>query len=367
MAGFDPSNITLTNIYTDPSQLGTKTDVYGNGKMQAMVFPAANYNGDATSSEIIENVKKYIAENTKIYVYTTTGGTEPLTWKKSTVSNEFIHDIYSGSATTSSTTTSDDTSPCYIRVPIYFVVPVGELGKYHWIAELDGQRTAIASPVTVICHQLSLTTENFVVTDVATTGLATLRALRYNLIGSISSTSLKLVKCLSYKGLKFTTKLDNLDKPIPATTVVSVSDPQQQQMGCFILYKESSASVALSVDYPFRLNSYVYDKPWPSVYQTIDCNVDNKSIWINSSTSGFPSLNPLDISKASIDDAWDLGIAMIRLDKTFIKDGPNRDNFELSLQGFHLEDNCGNFVKVDFDWHDKHPWTIKDCSIFFDN
>ncbi len=360
MADFDPSKITLANIYTDLYQLNKTTNVYGNGKMQAMVFPSANYNGDNSSSEIIEKVKKYMAENTKIYVETTTRGTlEQIHWSKSTVSNEFIHDIYSGGTATTATSTAKDTSSGYdIRVPIFFVVPVGTVGEYHWIAELDGQRTILASPVKVICHQLSLTTDNFLVTEVAKNGLATLRALRYIRIGS-SASSLKLIKCLNYKGLKFTI-LGSHMYPHPPTTIVSMSQ-SQKQVGCFVVHKESTATIAMGVGVPYARESVL-----PLLYKSIDCKVDSKELkFMTSITAGTPCKDSLKISTADIDNAWGLGIAMIHLDKTFIKD-TNQEKFELSLQGFHLEDNCGNVVKVDFDWHEKQPWAIKDCNVIFD-
>ncbi len=96
MSTFDPSKIILQDIYTDPFQLLKETNVYGNGRMQAMVFPTATYEGIDASSQVIEQVKKYIAQHTTIYVLTDEGGIKPLDakWEKSTESNGFLHDIY---------------------------------------------------------------------------------------------------------------------------------------------------------------------------------------------------------------------------------------------------------------------------------
>ncbi len=337
-------------------------------------FPLLPTKACDASSQVIEQVKKYIAQHTTIYVLTDEGGIKPLDakWEKSTESNGFLHDIYRSTVGIPEETIAADTV-YNIRVPLFFVVPSYCAGPFRWIAELNGRKINLTDFITVKCHQLSLVAENFAITDVANHGSATLRVIKYNLIGSLSgNTTSKLIQCSSYKGLSFTNIQWMYGEPIfiPESNFVSMS--VTDEIGCFTmkeLHNDQSAGIATHG----KIYNCVLDGAIPQVTEDGYCKIRNYDCTasyvgaVRKEGTPFEDAKSLDVNKA-----WSQGIAMIHLANAYITKGSDRydqKKFDFSLQTFTLQDNFGNTVEVNFNWKyvdgDNHKWKIENPRVVY--
>lgn len=342
---FVPSNLSLTNLFTNSINTSKETHVFGNGKMQAMVFPAASYTG-TLSQKVKAEIKKYIAKNTNIYVITELGEKKLLEWTKSTVSNEFLHDIYIGGSGTESDELMGDSTDNF-TAPIFFLVPNGMVGKFNWIAELHGKFIFNAEAITVNCQKLAIEPGNFQIVDVTTNGNAILRDIRYNLVGTLANTALKLRKCLEYEGLLFKDTSGNF-----ASCWVSASQIEPlSQFACFVKYQESSPTVAV--------NGKTYDK----------------NDFCSHNEGNFSQLQTATINEATSDPysdvesltvTWETGVPVILLKDCIIKAYGDHIRVVMgSNRHFKLQDNFGNEVAVKFAWNDPgyYQWKVTDAVI----
>lgn len=378
MAGFDPSKIQLQDIYTDAIEQTKETHVFGNGKMQAMVFPSVSYRGD-TSPEIITKVKEYVASNTNIYVVNYYGSLEPLntaSWIKSSYSNKFAHDIYRNSSAPAGGIFPETQSSYDIRAPIFFVVPAGTWGQYRWVAELGGQYTNLTDEVTVKCQELALVPDNFSVADVARNDKATLRVLKYNHFGSLANTTVQLTRCYDYKGILFSNPpgggegncwvVYSENKFLDSTYSESI-----QKVGCFVVYNAQNISIGQG-DVTYH----------PSQYTTCGMPNSNQDLQISDSFTGLQITryesnmdscsDAANLSQGALLSAWNQGIPMVELDKTCISSvhysfGEGFMSAKFSLQGFKVQDNFGNIVELYFDWDygSSHLWKVNYCSVAY--
>ena len=326
MAAFDPTLIMLVGIYTDQYSAKQDANVYSNGAMQVSIFISVNYNGDTTGieSQIIE----YVQTNSVIYVLETNS---PLTWGKSTTSNAYYHDIDSASPEKKDPYVVSD-----IRAPLYFTVPVNSEGTYRWVAKLDGQETDTGTPVTVNVQEYYVTPSDFLIEDSTSYGHATLRILRYQ-HDSFGGTQ-KLRRCMKYKGVRFTS-------PSANAWISMIMSSKGHKAGVFLLdsQKDSAANVAL--------NDHEYgDWDWQgqgssSFYPTARL------------TSDYGWEDPQKIPVSDIQDAWNRGIPMIKIEEDRLYmyhweeghiDGWVKDDYE--MQGFLIVDTFGNRVEINMNW-----------------
>ncbi|MPY26896.1 hypothetical protein [Shewanella sp. YLB-07] len=195
------TDITLDNIYTNATSTEHSTSVYANGKMQVVVFPSVTYNG----TESIDAVTQYVYDHTNLFYIDGVGESHPVTWTRSDVSNEYLHDIYNGveSEAEAKTITSD------IRIPIYFTVPYAATGNYKWVAQLsDGTDTQWTSTdeseiVNISAEMLSISEDKIEIYDMKKVNLATLRVIRY-VAGSFPATHQLLEMASDFYGIDFT-------------------------------------------------------------------------------------------------------------------------------------------------------------------
>ena len=324
MAAFNATFIALANIYTDEYSTRQDTNVYSNGVMQVNIFLSVNYREDATGieSQIIE----YVQKNSVIYVLETDS---PLTWSKSTKSNEYYHNIDSESQKKDPHDKSD------IRVPLYFTVPVNSEGTHKWVAKLGDQETNTKTPVTVNVQEYYVTPSDFMVEDLKAINSATLRVLRYQ-HGSFDGKQ-KLIRCLEYKGIIFKS----------ANSYISMMSRKGHKAGAFLMEKNSAAKVAL--------NNHEYDQGDWHVQGIVDDFTRNTKLF--TSWAGWE--DSLKIPVSDIQDAWNRGIPMMKIGQHDLRImvfefNPSKDlNHE--MQGFLLEDNFGNKVEVDMNW-DVNDW-----------
>lgn len=340
--------IQLQDVYTDSIDLLKETNVYGNGRMQVMVFPSVSYHGE-NSEEDIENVKSYVAEHTKIHAVKMDGQTEPLdtnVWVQESTSNEFLHDIYR-----SATLSSSSTKTLYdIRVPLFFVVPTAALGPYRWIAELNGEYTKLTDAITITCVKLTLSLDNFVITEMEKQGQATLKVLQYNLAGSLANTTTQLTQCYENKGILFTNPpakewgncwfIENWPDPVRAT--------------CFISKEKQTVSVGK------KDASYSYD----DTFKTENCPFDVSNDLKLTPVSLHDDDPYNDATKLNLDASRKLGIPMLCLKDAFlaISGSAPPAGYYYDLEDFKVEDNFGNILEISFDWLD---WKVKKFSIIF--
>ena len=149
----DGEKLFLNDVYTDAVSVTKKTaSVYANNVMQASIFVSVTYEGDdATEDEI----RDFVRNNVKIYEIAQSGEKVALTWASSPTSNGFLHDF-------ASPYESPPVSRDYeFRVPFYFTVPVGASGIHRWVAGYDGKYTSEQDPVEVTCHPFTVTRDNF--------------------------------------------------------------------------------------------------------------------------------------------------------------------------------------------------------------
>ena len=324
VAAFNATLIALANIYIDNYSTGQDTNVYSNGAMQANIFISVNYNGDTTGIE--DQIKQYVQDNVVIYVLETSS---PLTWVKSTSSNEFLHNIDSASVGIKHPRTTSD-----IRAPLYFTVPVNSEGIYKWIAKLGDQETSTNTPVTVNVHEYYVTPSDFTIDDVTTYGCAQLRVLRYH-YNSFGDQQ-KLIRCLTYKGVRFTS-------PEANAYISMIMSTKGHKAGAFLMEKNSAANVAL--------NNHWYGKE--------DWEAQGGSFYqAPRSTSKYGWEDPLQIPLSDIQNAWNKGIPMIRISRKKLSMGLNGIERNFLMQGFLLEDNFGNRVEININWDAGGWWGI---------
>ena len=323
MAVFDPTLIILVGIYTDQYNSRLDTNVYSNGVMQANIFLSVNYNGDTTGieSQIIE----YVQNNSVIYVLETNS---PLTWVKSTKSNGYYHNIDSASIEKKEPYVVSD-----IRVPLYFTVPANSEGTYRWVAKLDNEETNTDTPVTVNVYEYYVTSSDFTIDDITSYGSATLRVLRYE-YGSFEDQQ-KLIRCLEYKGVIFTS-------PAANSYISMMKSTKGHKAGVFLMEENSAAYVAL--------NNHEYESDdWHA--QGSDHFHPTERL-----TSKYGWEDPPNIPVSDIQDAWNKGIPMMKIaqDKLYMMADWYKEDYE--MQGFLLEDNFGNRVEVNMNWDTGDWW-----------
>ena len=258
----------------------------------------------------------------------------PLTWVKSTKSNEYYHNINSESQK------KDPHSKSDIRAPLYFTVPVNSEGNYRWVAKLGDQETNTKIQVKVKVQEYHVAPSDFLVEDITSYGHATLRVLRYQ-YNSFGGTQ-KLRRCMTYKGVKFTSP--------PANAWISmIWSKKGHKAGVFLTDKNLAANVAL--------NDHEYGY-WDWQGQGDDSFYPTARL-----TSKYGWEDPQKIPVSDIQNAWNRGIPMMKIaednlymyywDKGFY-DGWDKDNYE--MQSFLIVDTFGNRVEVNMNWNVGDWW-----------
>ena len=292
--------------------------------MQVSIFISVNYN-EETDEEILDQIKGYVQEN--VAIYSLDDGKNPLSskWTKSTTSNEFNHDLdHSGDKSTLGVTSD-------IRVPLYFTVPFNSEGEHKWIAKMGDTETSSNTPVTVNVVDFSITGSDFTIEDRDSAGQSLLRVLRYT--PDVFPESQKLVKCIDYKGIKFTGAYGN-------AWLSMVMSKGNHKAGFFLEHRNTKAYTVDNCESysssEFELRGYS-GKPY---YKT-SCQA-----WED----------PEGISTSSIDTAWGAGIVMIRIGNEYLGlyDGNNGNTWnkvDILMNNFQLRDNFGNKMEIEINWN----------------
>lgn len=371
----------MSNLTNDITMLlyadklgGRKTDVYGNGKMQALVYAYADYLGP-DSSITQEKLASITKQDADVYIYKDDGSKVLLSteWEKSFVSNEYNHDISRGSSIQDDIAADIQTTPEGLNhvtayVPFYFKVPAGETGVFKWGIKYNGVFTALDKVVTVTSHNFSVSGSNFIIKDVATTTNTTLRAMTYS--RDFPATH-KLVKCLEYQGFRFDTNKDGSVKANSWMFLIYKEEDSDGQkwtyIGAFLQHKEASTHIVMGQqDYCYPTTDYTYTK---AIVQQIPfkpiCDDFSDATW----------KEPETYTSQQVQSAWMSGIAMIYLNKHFdvfscAKYGMNSSIAEygnLEMTQNKIEDSFGNMMKIDFDAQ-KEKWTVKNpVTVYFPN
>ena len=319
---FNSSNIQLANLYTDQTQQYLTTDVYANGVMQAVVWVSINYNGSTDGIE--SQINSYVYNNTKIL---NTDGS-PVTWTKSSKSNDFPHDINRASGSSQAATyeyTSD------YRVPIYFTVPQGIGGVYYWYADLYGDTTSKSAPVTVNVHTITLTAGDIEIVDICHYDQCFMRTFRYTYENIPSN---HFLEKWEYQGIKTS----------PNNTYIAM---MAENCACAALLEanQSFAHVALvNRTYYKDQNAFIIAKPGNAIDLPTDIT------WVK--TSPYDWEDPGEITESDIKSAWSNGGLPV------IGIAPPSHDFHLgSSKGnldFHYDliaqDNFGNWLKFIMEW-----------------
>ena len=344
-------------LYADAVTDRTTTRVYGNGKMQVVVFPAAQPTMNTRPPvdvvndihKIREHVKQCLYDNVKIYNITSSGDKEEVTWKKSDTSNQYKHDIYHGQTLSDA---KSGTRICQydIRVPIYFTVPFGSTGEYRWIAEdARGAEPVPTNIVNVQCVSFIVNKSDLEFLTIAKYNKATLTALRYH--GSGVPVYLKLFRCVEYKGIQFKATLKKNDQmavnffalpPGNCWITFAYSDC----VGAFLSQESYPVSIACQ-DCHYDIQDIIVSGDFKPDFRNLTPTASNNDHW--SSVQQFTS--------KQIETAWNAGIPMILLEKARFLEGT-----VFHTKDVKIEDNYGNIMSVDIipkydseGWDDK-PW-----------
>lgn len=190
----NPSNIVLTNFYTDAYENLTESSVYANGEMQVMVFPTVNYSESGISDGEIQQIKDYVAENVQIKQMNDDGSSSSVTWEKSYQSNEYMHDINRGGGTKES-----ERATSGIRVPLYFTIPINSKGNYRWYAELEGVSTSKVDPLSVLVTDFSAQAMDFDIYELGSEEGGRLRVIKYT---DNKPATHRMLKLTEFRGIK---------------------------------------------------------------------------------------------------------------------------------------------------------------------
>ena len=294
-------DVDVNEMFTDVISNRTTTDVYANGKMQACVFPVADYHGtgEVTEEDLREHVKKHVV----IYSISNTGEKTKVDWEYSSESNGYNHDI--------NFAPPPKKKPGFtnrVRVPFYFTVPTSASGDHRWIAKYDENFMPDMASVTVTCHSFSAPEGNFDFAEVsASSDRYHLRSLRYTHLSL--PTPLRLVKCIEYQGTE-----------IRCGGTVGIC--WQAFYGAF--YET------------FNLLGY------GSAGTPPDDDISDHYVELSQA-----------FTSTQIDNAWGQGVAVIAF---YFGDNPT-----FTVDKVKVEDNYGNRISVDFEqWSVKNPVVILD-------
>ena len=325
VAAFVAAYIGLANIYTDKFENWNTAKVYSNGVMQVSIFLSVNYKEDATGIE--DQIIKYVQENAVIYSLNSEAN---VTWKKSTKSNGFYHDIDHAGTEGNDTKTSD------IRVPLYFTVPPYSEGEHRWIAKLGEEETS--QPVTITIKRHVVEASNLQIAEKDYYDGVTLRVLRYK--PGIYPDMHRLRKLRIYKGLKFWAT--------GGTAWVSMFKQRNgHKVGAFLEYKNLTVNVAR--------NKIIYasDMITQSEY-------DRKCIVRKTMGNSWDCGQNMPSDKLL--RAWNDGIVMILLrDMHFglgcIPPGGGIAHVEeFWIEDHELEDTFGSRIAISINWDVSGSW-----------
>ena len=326
----DPSNIKLSDLYTDHYEALKETIVFPNGKMQAVVYPSVNYTGD-TNDDILSQIEQYVYNNIEIQHLSDVP--QILDWEKSNESNGFEHNADPNAPVRNASkrkTVSDIHTPIYLTVPISASIGVNRL-----IAKLGDTTTSTSNPVHVQVVSFKPTKDDIIIQDVGSyTNHALVRTIRYK--EGINPQSLKLVKCLTYKGILF-------DKSFGCWCSMFKGDKGNKAAGFFIKDANNTKMAASGATYTCS-NCDFNEWSYPPAYQ----------LWTNGDGwSGPSSVDPENLKKA-----WNYGIAIVRTSIDFLKvmknPGGSYHEDEMFQNPFILQDNFGNNLEVTIWWGDKN-------------
>lgn len=326
----NPDDVVLTNLYTDATSNTKSTNVYANGEMQVMVFITVNYNGEGS----IDDVTQYVSDNTLISYVDDQGDLHDVIWDKSSQSNGFHHDI--NNALSDLTYSVKESN---IRVPVFFVVPIGSSGTYKWRATLNGMTTSTIEPVIVNVSNFEVSESDFDIIDVSNSqGSYTLRSIIYT--KTLPNTH-KLVKLTTYQGILFTGTGGN-------SWLSFMRSGSGHKYCAFPIYDEKSDNFKVAKNY-----MDYQDYAWQS------SGLDPRFPLMCTSKWGW---EPTTFSEEERANAWMLGITCImtaedgiyldnRDDGTF-----SADRLNFAMQGFKCQDNYGNHILFDMDWDYRGEW-----------
>ena len=367
MTNVDPSKIQLVNLYTDAKQTLTNTDVYANGRMQALIYVSINYNGSVEGIE--EDLSAYVYKHTE---FVDAGG-DPVKWEKTQKTNEYLHDINRGTLEAIPSEIASD-----FRIPIYFTVPETAGGQYSWYAKLGDQMTNV--PVTVTVTTITVYQSDMEIVDIGPwAGQSRLRAMRY-VHGQIPGNH--LLKKWKYQGFKFDSTGGN-------TWVVMMSD--KKACGALLEpYDGKKVHVA-------KKNNVYPNTGTECAYQQADIKYANDDVvndhnyttddmmqWII--TSKYNWEDPDNIPLDSVKEAWEEGgLGMVCIAPLNDDSDDESDDRSLRLEyavlttGSHyfsyhfdpiVEDNFGNHLKIVIDWDtegegDHKYWGIKSVQNYY--
>lgn len=290
-------DVYVRELFVDSVTSRTTTRVYANGKMQALVFPVAVYEGSIEITE--EALKEHVRQYVQIYEISYSGEKIPVDWAYSSTSNGYQHDI------DHDVTYSLKDFDRSVRVPFYFTVPVGSTGLHRWIAKYNGHFTPEVAFVTVDSQNFSVSENNynfFAIDTIEDPYFYHLRSLRYANLPS----STKLVKCAEYQGDKI-------------NVGGTIGDCWEVHRDVFFLL-EHKATSATKVE----------------------------------ENSEYPKISRLGnaFTSEEIKTAWSLGAAVSAF--YYHEMSPNID-----VEKLKVEDDCGNVTAIDLEnWSVKNPVVI---------
>lgn len=344
MTTYNPNDIQISGLYTDAHVSSTSTSVYANGKMQVLVFPSCNYYPSGTGYQSEPPIVQYIYENTEIYVLDDSGMMSLLTWEKSKISNEFLHNAGSsslmvgaekhGEASIKSQVGTSRISD--LRVPMYFTVPSGIVPKtYKWVARLNGVTTNKKVPVTVNVSNFSVSASDFVIQDYLRQGNCTMKIIKYT-HSRIPATQL-LVKCIDYKGCIF-----------------------GSGGSCWIaLMKDHVCGVFLIHPNSYNLVAYCNKKYENWNYTLKGVSLSKSGQTLMTSDNSWDEI----VDQRDVEIGWTHGVVMKRIHSSnlsIINKGNGDRSESWVAGGFKVQDNFGNAVlfDIDFDESSGGSWAV---------
>ena len=331
LAGFDPSLIHLVGIYHEAHGNLQRTNVYANGVMQVMLFLSVNYGGDEGYEE---QIKKYVHNNAVIYeLDDINGGQKVVTWKKSSTSNGYPHDIEYLGLMKKNDSLKSPTSD--IRVPFFFTVPYdADIKKKKWVGKLGSIQTKV--PLIVETRKFQVASENF---EIVSRGLymkAELRVLRYK-EGKFGTNQTPL-KMLTYKGIKFR----------GANSWIAMIESSSKKAGAFVEYRSTEPMVGDNSKFYYQANG-----DWVE-------NGDRIPFAYERETSRYGWEDGIYIPESAVDAAWNEGIVIIKIAQSslhlvrFTSDYIIFENWR--EYEFEIEDTFGCRMHISIDWDYGGNW-----------
>lgn len=322
MSTFNPSQVSLVDVYTDAAGQSKSATVYPNGNMQISLFIAIVYYG--STNGILDDINTYVQDNAEIFMLPSDSCIMiPVQWQRSVTDNGFPHTITTTSGNSDAKTMSN------IMVPLYIIPPLGVEGiTQHWIIKLGQEQTMTASSVTINTVRLVVDASNFEIVDIATSGAAKLRALRYK--PGVYPVSYQLVKPLKLyeKGIRFTHNGGN-------TWLVRLNQPTRTA-GLILEYPETNVHTLVE-GYSYTCSGIYFLCQYTSFETYLLTSRPYRG-----EGAGWTDANNLVPN-------WTQGVMMIYHEDGVLYRGSATTSFTVN-EPFFFQDSFGSAVKIRFNW-----------------